>query len=103
MKKRIKEIQIQNFKVFKEAELINFEGKNALIFGNNGSGKSSLYWALYTFLQSSIKTKPQVQKYFEKGNKESLLNIFEEKGSAGYIKLVTVDEKLKEDGYLINK
>ncbi|MBK7377781.1 MAG: AAA family ATPase [Ignavibacteriales bacterium] len=102
MKKRIKEIHIQNFKVFKEAESINFEGKNALIFGNNGSGKSSLYWALYTFLQSSIKTKPQVQKYFEKGNKESLLNIFEEKGSAGYIKLVTVDEKLKEDGYLIS-
>jgi len=102
MKKRIKEIQIQNFKVFKEAEVINFEGKNALIFGNNGSGKSSLYWALYTFLQSSIKTKPQVQKYFEKYNKESLLNIFDDKGIEGYIKLITADEKLKEDGYLIS-
>lgn len=102
MKKRIKEIQIQNFKVFKEAEVINFEGKNALIFGNNGSGKSSLYWALYTFLQSSIKTQPQVQKYFEKNNKESLLNIFDDKDIEGYIKLITVDEKLKEDGYLIS-
>lgn len=102
MKKRIKSIHLQNFKIFKEAESIHFDGKNALIFGNNGSGKSSIYWALYTFLQSSVKTKPQVQKYFERSNKESLLNIFDDKGIDGYIKLVTIDEKLKEDGYQIS-
>lgn len=102
MKKKIKEIRIQNFKIFNEAELINFDGKNALIYGNNGSGKSSLYWALYTFLQSSIKTKPQVQKYFLKNGKESLLNVFNENNLEGYLKLVTIDENKKEDGYLIS-
>lgn len=102
MSKRIKELRIQNFKVFKDAEIFDFEGKNVLVFGNNGSGKSSLYWALYTFLQSSIKAKPQVQKYFEKNNKEALLNIFDENDIEGYVKLITVDEKLKEDGYLIS-
>jgi len=36
-----------------------------LVYGNNGSGKSSLFWALYTFLQSSIKPNDdEVKKYF---------------------------------------
>ena len=40
---RIKTIRIQNFKAFKEAISLDIDGKNALIYGNNGSGKSSLY------------------------------------------------------------
>lgn len=103
MKKRIKEIHLQNFKVFKKAEIINLDAKNALIFGNNGSGKSSLYWALYTFLQSSTKQESQVQKYFKKGGKESLLNLFEDDSVPAYIKLYTIDENQKEDGYLVSE
>ena len=75
----IQKILIQNFKAFKTEEVIDFEGKNALIFGNNGSGKSSLYYALHAFLQSSIPGKDfsrYFDKYDENGGNESLLNIY---------------------------
>ena len=53
---KITKIEIQNFKAFKEAQVFDIEGKNILVFGNNGSGKSSFYFALHAFVQSSIKT-----------------------------------------------
>jgi len=63
--KRIQEIRIKHFKAFQEEEVFNFRSKNILAYGNNGSGKSSLFWALYTFLQSRIKsTDEDVKKYF---------------------------------------
>lgn len=76
----IQKILIQNFKAFKNLEVIDLEGKNALICGNNGSGKSSFYYALHVFLQSSLKGDAY-KKYFvdpkDKINgKESLLNIY---------------------------
>ena len=72
-------LKVQNFKAFKTEEVIDFEGKNALIFGNNGSGKSSLHYALHVFLQSSIPGKDfrrYFDKYDENGGNESLLNIY---------------------------
>jgi AAA15 family ATPase/GTPase len=54
--KRIKEIKIKNFKAFQQEQSFLLNGKNLLVYGNNGSGKSSLFWALYTFLQSKTKT-----------------------------------------------
>lgn len=39
-------IALQNFKAFLTHTSINFDQKNALIYGENGSGKSSLYEAL---------------------------------------------------------
>lgn len=42
----INKLKLKNFKAFRdEAELV-FDGKNALIYGENGTGKSSLYQAL---------------------------------------------------------
>ena len=62
---KIKKIILKNFKFFYGEVTIDLERQNALIFGENGSGKSSIYWALYTFLQSVFKDSPQnVQKYF---------------------------------------
>ena len=58
---KIKSITLRNFKYFygKETEQpqnkIELDKQNLLLYGENGSGKSSIYWALYTFLQSSIK------------------------------------------------
>jgi AAA15 family ATPase/GTPase len=97
--KRIKEIKIKNFKAFQEEEVFSFgkEGKNVLVFGNNGSGKSSLFWALYTLLQSSTKENEQVEKYFEnyeEGNKDthqSLKNVFMGEAEDAYIKLTSID------------
>jgi AAA15 family ATPase/GTPase len=51
---RIKSIPINNFKFFPEFEPIQIGGKNILLYGENGSGKSSVYWALYTLLECSI-------------------------------------------------
>ena len=97
--KRIKEIRIKNFKAFQQEEKFSFgkKGKNVLVFGNNGSGKSSLFWALYTLLQSSTKENEQIEKYFknyEEGNKEthqSLKNVFMDEAEDAYIKLISID------------
>ncbi len=74
--KRISKLTINNFKAFKESETLNFASKNILVHGTNGSGKSSVYWTLYTFLQSSVKTDlGEVHKYFVLNGPESLRNI----------------------------
>ena len=77
MKSRLHRIEIRNFKVFREFTL-NLEGRHLLVYGANGSGKSSLYWALYTFLQSARKTTPDVAKYFNSADPQNLLNIHEQ-------------------------
>lgn len=50
---KIKKIEINNYKAFYGPHIFNVDGKNMLIYGENGSGKSSLYYALKDFFQSS--------------------------------------------------
>jgi energy-coupling factor transporter ATP-binding protein EcfA2 len=52
---KIKVIEINNYKAFYGKQKINVGGKNLFIYGENGSGKSSLYYALKDFFQSSIE------------------------------------------------
>lgn len=54
--KRITKIEINNFKAYygKYAPLDLPEGQNVLIYGENGSGKSSLYKALNSYFGSSV-------------------------------------------------
>ena len=52
---RIQNIEITNYKAFLGTHKINVGGKNLFIYGENGSGKSSLYYALKNFFQSSIE------------------------------------------------
>lgn len=79
MKSRLHRIEIRNFKAFREFGL-DLEGRHLLIYGANGSGKSSLYWALYTFLQSARKQpKGSIAKYFDPAGTENLLNFHEQK------------------------
>ena len=75
---RITEIEIKNFKAFYGTYRIDLHksGKNLLVYGENGSGKSSLYFALKLFLESSDNPSHRF------GNDR---NIFTE--DAGYIKL----------------
>ena len=61
----IKEIILYNFKASYGETKIELDGKNLLMYGENGSGKSSVYWALYTLLQSSNKSEEEIKKYFE--------------------------------------
>jgi len=52
---KIHTIEITNYKAFLGTYKINVGGKNLFIYGENGSGKSSLYYALKDFFQSSIE------------------------------------------------
>ena len=71
---RLERIEVRAFKAFKH---LNFElnGRHLLAYGGNGAGKSSLYWTLYTFLQSAAKDTPNVAKYFDDAGPQSLLNV----------------------------
>lgn len=53
---KIKTIEINNYKAFYKKYELNVDGKNLFIYGENGSGKSSLYYALKDFFQSSRET-----------------------------------------------
>jgi len=52
---RIQTIEITNYKAFWGTHKINVGGKNLFIYGENGSGKSSVYYALKDFFQSSVE------------------------------------------------
>lgn len=53
--KKITEIKIDNYKAYIEPEIIKLsKGENLFIYGENGSGKSSLFNALKYFLHSSV-------------------------------------------------
>lgn len=81
----ITQIEIEGFKAFpKNFKLDLVTGKNLLLYGENGSGKSSLYYALHVLLQSVFKDDKGA-KYFKPGdingeefiiNNEHLINIF---------------------------
>lgn len=80
---KIKSITLRNFKYFfgKETEQpqnkIELDKQNLLLYGENGSGKSSIYWALYTFLQSAIKDpRSEIEKYFDPSKDQNLRNRF---------------------------
>ncbi len=58
---RITKIELKNFRAFCRPVEIDLHktGKNLLVYGENGSGKSSLYLALKSFLESSEDTAPR--------------------------------------------
>ena len=69
---RIKTIEIDNYKAFHGRYKINVAGKNLFIYGENGSGKSSLYYALKDFFQSSMEyiDLTEVENIFTKDAKK---------------------------------
>lgn len=80
----ITQIEIDGFKAFPANFTLNLgTGKNLLLYGENGSGKSSLYYALHALLQSVFKDDKGA-KYFTPGSivngnftpeNENLINI----------------------------
>ena len=71
---RIQSIEVRAFKAFKHLDF-KLDGRHLLAYGGNGAGKSSLYWTLYTFLQSASKDTPSVAKYFDDSGMQNLLNV----------------------------
>lgn len=80
----ITRIEIDGFKAFPKNFVLDLEeGKNLLLYGENGSGKSSIYYALHVVFQSILKDDKGA-KYFTPGNSvqgefiiedENLINI----------------------------
>lgn len=73
---KINKIEIKNFKFFHEPFTLELDGKNLLLYGENGCGKSSVYWSFYTHYQACLKTPEQARKYFDATNTENLRNRF---------------------------
>ena len=87
---RITKFEIKNFKAFYGAYQIDLHkaGKNLIVYGENGSGKTSLYQALKRFLESS-EGGHQFKPY---------QNIFN--SDDGYIKLhLRADAQSEQDTY----
>lgn len=90
---KITDIEIKNFRAFPQTYHVNLHnaGKNLLVYGENGSGKSSLYLALKYFLQSGVLEGNEENK-----NRafETHQNIFTE--DPGHIKLCFRSEPQRE-------
>jgi hypothetical protein len=107
--KRIKSLQLNNFKFFQEERPIELNGNNLLLYGENGSGKSSIYWALYTLFEASLKKEDDIRKYFCKTIKveDNLINIHAKENPTGsddfnsFVEIVTTD--VPEKRYKISK
>lgn len=106
---KIKSITLKNIKFFGEPQTIELGGKHTLIYGENGSGKSSLYWALYRILASANKIEEwEIEKYFEPVGEYSWLNVYEvAKGNSdAEISLLLDDNstlKLTQNDFSINQ
>lgn len=94
---RITGIEVSNFKFFHLPFSIETKGCNALIFGENGAGKSSLYWSLYTHFQALEKTEGEVAKYFDPTHSENLLNRFASPEEHSGIKIICSEKPKSED------
>lgn len=88
---KIKILSLENFKFFYGVNEFNFNGKNILLYGENGSGKSSIYWALYTLLQSSNKNISKIKTYFNHREKSNLLNKFINDTDVGKVSIKLMD------------
>lgn len=85
---KIKQLQLHNFKFFTDTDnILNFDSKNVLIWGENGSGKSSIYWSIYTLLQCSYKDQQGIDNYFTENHEKNLLNIHKPIGDPAFIQM----------------
>lgn len=106
---RLYELHINNFKFFPKqgsnSPLLKIDGNNLLIYGENGSGKSTIYWAIYTLLESAFKQgdegKSSINKYFIKKGEFGLVNIHASKNHNAFIKAIIKDDLGHSSEYLI--
>lgn len=72
---KINGIVINGFKAFPSLHTIELDGKHLLMYGENGSGKSSIYYALHCIF-NSYRKPDNGKKYFDKSNSQNLINRF---------------------------
>ncbi len=93
---KIDSIEVYNFKFFESCFVLPVHRKNILLFGENGSGKSSLFWSFYTHYQAVYKSQDDARKYFLHSQKESLRNVFSKPEDPSGIKVTYKDENNAE-------
>ncbi|MFM9840504.1 MAG: AAA family ATPase [Cyclobacteriaceae bacterium] len=61
---RVTDIRIKNYRAFygEHHICLDKDGKNLMMYGENGSGKSSLYTGLKDFFLSSVQKLPEVEE-----------------------------------------
>lgn len=84
---RINQIEVKNFKFFKNTFTLNIDRKNILLYGENGAGKSSIYWSVFTHFQAYAKEQAEAQKYFSANHPQNLRNRFVDEREGSYIKI----------------
>ena len=84
-------IELQNYKAFQKIERLEINEKNVLVYGNNGSGKTSLAHALQGLIQSSSKTPDQLRAVFDRMNEENVVNLFAPAEESSFVKITTSD------------
>jgi len=84
---KIDKLTLKNFKFFYGEKTLNFENKNVLLYGENGSGKSSIYWSLYTLLNNAKSPDTKIQSYFTHGNEKRLLNRYMQDTETGEVSI----------------
>ena len=89
---KIQKVEIEGFKFFKDAFTFDFDGCHILLYGENGSGKSSIYWSLYTIFQSCLKTQTEAQKYYIHSHPQNLRNRFCNPNDDSGISVTFVDD-----------
>ena len=86
---KIARIEIQNYKAFQDLERFDIDGKNVLIYGNNGSGKTSFAHALQALIQSSTKSLEQVHKAFDRSEDKSVVNLDTPADGKSFVRIFT--------------
>ena len=75
---KINSIQLNNYKFFSSSVPIVIDGKHLLMYGENGSGKSSLCAGINTIFQAGAKSVNSIISIFELPtvSQKSEVNIF---------------------------
>lgn len=94
---KLKYIKIRNFKFFQKEFTLQPNGKNVILYGENGAGKSSIYWSLYTHFQAITKTEDQAKKYFLPHHPENLRNRCSDIDEKSYVSLCFEDGRGTEN------
>jgi len=88
---KLNKLALQNFRAFYAYnDKLKFDNKSVLIYGENGSGKSSIFWALHAFVHY-YNDEDKSKSYFERDSEKSLLNLFNATED-GFIKITFDDE-----------
>lgn len=77
----IETLKIKGFKAFPNEFELKFNGNHLLMYGENGSGKSSIYYALHCMFHS-IRKPDNGKKYF---------NLYDENGNSNHQHLLNIN------------